>query len=403
MKTLTLRCAWQALARVLSVLAFMATTAGGAARAGVADALQDLPPEALAKVSASVNVFLSSTRVKDTRSANDLGWDCLAALEMARLGEERALKRIRAISNELAKDALRGADGKVLGWTASIRDDRRCPAGGYDAFGDGTCNSVDTVYALQSGLALACLAKASKVLQDDKLGDMATESFASWKTFVLPASPCPGCVYFATSNSPNDANRYVRNMNVFVALGGAALAANGSEEAASFVQRAMQSEMGERQAGNRGYLGRLDPQWKRSRSEADRIENHAAAVAVSALQMGEWLGTPEYRRYGQEIWMDWARCDNDRCRKATCNYWAADPKRCQATQTAAHCAFRSSDPAARDLCLDYLSRANAVGSFGILSLLLGRAEIGAKMSANAGTSAPNAAPSKRKPAPSSAR
>ena len=392
-----------AVAQLLALFALMAATAGGAARAGVADALQDLPADAQAKVTASVNVFLSSKRVKDTRSANDLGWDCLAAIEMARLGEERAIQRIRAISNELARDAVRGADGKALGWTASIRDDRRCPAGGYDAFGDGTCNPVDTVYALQSGLALACLAKASKVLEDDKLGALATEGFASWKNFVLPVSPCPGCIYFATSNSPNDANRYVRNMNVFVALGGAALASVGDAEAGGIAQRAMQSEMGERQAGNKGYLGRMDSQWKRARSEADRIENHAAAVAVSVFQMGEWLGTPEYSRYGLDIWQDWARCDNDRCRKATCNYWAADPKRCQATHTAAHCAFRSSDPAARELCLDYLSRTNAVGSFGILSLLLGRLQVGAKMSAGTATSSPYAAPSKRKPTPSSAR
>lgn len=396
-------CARHTVARLLAFLALMAATAGGTARAGVAEALQDLPADAQAKVTASVNAFLSSKRVKDTRSANDLGWDCLAAIEMARLGEERAIQRIRVISNELARDAVRSVDGKALGWTASIRDDRRCPAGGYDAFGDGTCNPVDTVYALQSGLALACLAKASKVLQDDKLGALAAESFASWRNFVLPASPCPGCIYFATSNSPNDAGRYVRNMNVFVALGGAALASVGDAEAGGVAQRAMQSEMGERQAGNKGYLGRMDPQWKRARSEADRIENHAAAVAVSVLQMGEWLGTPEYSRYGLDIWQDWARCDNDRCRKATCNYWAADPKRCQATHTAAHCAFRSSEPRARELCLDYLSRANAVGSFGILSLLLGRSEVGAKMSAGAATSSPNAAPSKRKPTPSSAR
>jgi hypothetical protein len=328
----------------------------------------DLPAAAQQMVASSIDKSLGSTGVKSDRSANDLGWDCLAAVALAEQGDARGKARARIIAGELMRDVVKSADGKPLGWTADIKD-KRCPQGGYDAFGDGTCNPPGTVYAFQTGLAVACLASASKLLDDRALLGTAKAVFASWQPYLIPAAPCPDCAYFAMSNSPNDAGRYVRNMSVFMALAGASLDAAGDADAGSLTRRLMASELAETARGNKGYLGFMDPGWKKNPAlEADRIENHAAAVAVVSMRVGELLDSSDYRQHGLRVWREWATCNNDRCKAATCSYWAADPARCQATHTAAHCAFRSADPLARERCTQYLEKIPAIGSFGLLAI-----------------------------------
>ncbi len=64
-------------------------------------------------------------------------------------------------------------------------------------------------------------------------------------------------------------------------------------------------------------------------------------------------------------------CDNKRCQVADCKVWGGDPLRCQATLTAAHCAFRSVDPRARAKCEEYLTRVKILPTFGIWSVVAG--------------------------------
>jgi hypothetical protein len=209
------------------------------------------------------------------------------------------------------------------------------------------------------------------LLDDPALLATAKQAFEAWRPFLIPATPCPDCAYFAMSSSPNDAGRYVRNMNVFMALGGASLAAVGDADAGRLAKRLMASELAESARGNKGYLGFMDPGWKKNPAlEGDRIENHAAAVAVVSERIGELLASADYRQHGLRVWREWATCDNDRCRAAACRYWAGDPARCQATLTAAHCAFRSADPLARERCVQYLEKTREVGSFGLLSIAI---------------------------------
>ncbi len=362
---------WRAVPHAL-VLAGAWFAAQPALAQSVSPAFADLPGAAQERVGASIDAMLASKSVAKDRSANDLGWDCLAATELAARGDPRAVARLRLVVSELQSDLIKSAQGKPLGWTATIVD-KRCPAGGYDAFQDRSCNPPDTVYAFQSGLGIACLARASKPLGDPALLGTARQVLAAWQSFLLPQPLCRDCLYFQTSSSLNDAGRFVRNMNVFMAFGAASLGAAGDAEAMQIGRRAMASELAESARGNQGYLGALDPQWVSSKQEADRIENHAASVAVLSMQMGALMGDAKVEQHAKKVWREWATCDNERCRSATCSYWAADPARCQATQTAAHCAFRGIDPLARESCQQYLDRVPAVGSFGIWALGVGGA------------------------------
>jgi hypothetical protein len=323
------------------------------------------------KVAASLEALLKARKVEAKRSAGDLGWSCMAATELAQLGESRSAGKVRAIAAQLTRDLVWSASGTPQGWGKSSAD-KRCPRGGYDAFGDGTCNPNDTVYAFQTGLGIACLARASLILNDPVLMKTAQGVFSSWQPLAIKG-PCPHCIYFPISNSPNDADRYVRNMNVFMAFGAATLGSiTGNSDILAMARRTMDSELEEYRRGNRGYLGVRDPQWIKSKGEADRIENHAASVALISKEIGILLSSEEYGNYAHSAWHTWAACNNGRCRNSDCKYWAADPSRCQTTQTATHCAFRLTDDRANQLCQSYLGKVPAVGSFGLWSLLAGR-------------------------------
>ena len=165
---------------------------------------------------------------------------------------------------------------------------------------------------------------------------------------------------------------YVRNMNVFVAFGAMIYGQVAGDAAVLEVgDSAMRSDMDDRQSGNRGYLGRLDPQFKKNPAEAERIENHSAAVAVMALQAAGLTGSPALRQHAQTVWRDWATCTEGRCLKPGCSYWAGDAARCQATTTASHCAFRSLDPLAARQCDLYLANSKRVGGYGLYAFFLG--------------------------------
>lgn len=331
----------------------------------------DLTTGAQERVGASIAAMLESKSVAKGRSANDLGWDCLAATELAARGDARATGRLRLLVGALLPDLVKTPQGSPAGWTATISDTKRCPRGGYDAFGDATCNPPGTAYAFQSGLGIACLARAAGPLGEPRLLDTARQVLASWEPLATTRAPCRGCIYFPASNHANDAGRYVRNMNVFIAFGAASVGAAGDAKAMQIARAAMASELAEQARGNKGYLGVLDPQWIKSAAEADRIENHAASVAVLSRQIAALTGDAAIERHAIAVWKDWVGCDNDRCRGAACSYWAADPERCQATQTAAHCAFRDLEPRARELCLRYLDKVTGVGSFGIWAIGVG--------------------------------
>lgn len=337
-------------------------------------AIDDLPANLQDKFRASVKSFLASPPPPATRDAGDLGWDCMAAAALVEAGDKPAEKKLGEIAQVLADKAVR-AKGQALGWPYEGKSMDSCPGGGLDAFGDGTCNKKDTVYSFQSGLGAACLAKAGGLLHSDQFTSTASQIFNYWQKFTLEKPACPGCIYYLYSDDANDRGRYVRNVNVFMAFGGAALGAAAHDDAATNLSRqAVKSELSERRAGNHGYLGRLDPEFMAKKADsAETIENHAAAVALVMDQIGVIDHSSEAREHGLGVWREWATCNNKRCQKTTCNVWGGNATTCQATLTATHCAFRNRDPLAARNCNEYLSRASSLPTYALWATVYGGA------------------------------
>lgn len=339
------------------------------------DALEGLTPEQTAKFANSAKAFLRA-EAKIDRSSNDLGWDCQASARFVELGYDGAKERLAGIADRLLADAVHSKrDGRTIGWAASGATDAVCvaPSGKATQLAQASCEGSRTIYAFQSGLGIACLAKAGALLQRKDLIVAATEAMNHWNRLRMPKVPCPDCVHFATSDSGNDDMRYIRNMNLFIAFGAAELGgATGSDEWKNVARQAAKTDAWERANGNHGYLGKLDPLWTTRPGENERIENHSASVALLLASMGRTLGDAAVGQAGLEVWHDWASCNNKRCEKATCTYWAGDARICQATATAAHCAFRLQAPEAKLQCATYLDNVPSFGSYAMWSVLQAR-------------------------------
>lgn len=336
--------------------------------------VEGLSPEAAHKVRVSATSFLK-TPVKADRSANDLGWDCMAADQLAQAGMAGARERLAGIADELLRDVVRSnRTGKALGWASSGGHGGICaPSRGTDGNVNATCEGGSrTLFSFQSGLGLACLATAGASLHRQDYIDAAKQVMGYWERLLLKKAPCPGCAYFATSDSSSDEVRYVRNMNLFMAFGASRLAAATGADGRSFynlAKQAVRADIWERENGNRGYLGRLDPIWTSRAGEDARIENHMAGSAVLLNVIGNAFNDPAISDHAYHTWKDWATCDNKRCLTAGCKYWAGDATQCQATHTAAHCAFRLKDPLARQQCEIYVANVPAIRSFGLWAVL----------------------------------
>lgn len=342
--------------------------------AGLVSVTADLPADIQAKVQASVLGFLSSRAVIETRDAGDLGWDCLAASALADAGVADAGKKLVAIADRLVAAAIPGRQG-IAGWAYLGGSANRCPDGGLDAFGDGTCNLRTTTYSFQTGLGIACLANAGRTSGRSDLLAKAQEALNYWSGFAVRATPCADCISFLYSDHPNDRGRFVRNVNIFMGYGAAVLGtASANAGDVAIAKQVMRADIREREAGNMGYLGMADPQWVAKRADASQnIENHAAAMAALIYELGAKLDSPAERSHGRALWQEWAACDNKRCRAADCKVWGGDATRCQATLTATHCMFRKVDPRADAQCREYLARVAVIPSFGIWSIVAGGA------------------------------
>ena len=344
----------------------------GAAHATTLDkAIADLSAPAQAKVKASVGSFLR-IEVKSDRAPSDLGWDCMAAATLVDLGVEGAKARLTAIATELQADVSRSKrSNKAIGWPAPADVAKACVATGSRK--TTYCDGASTTYAFQSGLGMACLARAGRLLSRPEYTAMASDAMAYWDGLRMPKSSCDDCTFFAMSDSAVDDERYVRNMNLFVALGATELSRTlGDANLRTTACKAINADISERSRGNMGYLGRSDPLWAARQGEAERIENHSAIMSVMVRSMGQLLTDGATQSHALTIYRDWANCDNKRCQTLGCRYWAGNPQTCQATATTAHCAFRLQDREAAGLCEELLSVVPSVGSFGLWSTLIAK-------------------------------
>lgn len=339
----------------------------GAARAQPDEKALEVHPA----IEASIQALLRPAPLDPQRPAHALSWDCLAAAALASEGRPEARVKLAQLAQRLEAIVERDPGGNARGWGTKTSS-ARCEPGEYDAFNDGSCNPASTVYAFQSGLGMACLSAAARILGEPKHLRLAESVLAYWRQFALANKDCDDCMHFAISDHRNDAGRIVRNMSMFMGYGAAELArSTGKEQYKDVATRVLRSDIAERLGGNRGYLSMLDPDWRRLPREAQRIENHTAAMAVLSLAMAESLKSKEASGHAKSLWRDWATCSNEACLTKTCSYWAGNADTCQETLTAAHCAFQDSEPLARRNCIQLLSRSKSLPSFGILSLSLG--------------------------------
>lgn len=347
---------------------------------GATGIAQDLP-EALqarvADVAKSLRKDRSEKPGAKARSANSLAIECLTAVELYARGDKAVEGALRNAATGLVEQAI--DDGKKPAWGRDDADEKtaKCPNGGFDHFGDGTCDPANAAYAFQSGLATACLVRAGKLLGDAKFKEFGQRALDYWKPKSSMPGDCNGCRYFWASDVQADSNRFVRNTSQFLSLP-YAINDGGGRNTPPIVEETLKAEAWERSRNNRGYLSALDPQWKRKATEADRIENHAAAVGVLLRGIAFETGNQQAADLARWNYETWANCGNDRCIKTGCKYWAGNPQQCAITATYAHCAFRNVSAQAKDKCLAVLGRNEPLNLNALLFILVGDTPAAAK-------------------------
>jgi hypothetical protein len=248
----------------------------------------------------------------------------------------------------------------------------KCPLpGSVDAFSDRTCNSPDTSYTFQSGLAIACLAEAAKVLDQPKLADVAVKSLGYWVDRQQATPDCAECLSFPYSDSPNDAGRRVRNVNLFMGLGAAALVKwHDHVPAVAVLQKIMAGEVRELGQQNYGYLGVDDPDWKSRPSERSKIENHYVSIMLAASYISSLPEFGSFRTMPAKYFDIWSTCDDSRCRERSCKYWAGAEKDCHNQYSFIYCQASSSNAQAARLCEKLIADDRLVNPFVLVQLLL---------------------------------
>jgi hypothetical protein len=311
--------------------------------------------------------FLNSARRLAERPNVDLGsiaQSCLAltaAQKVAPTNETRALL-VKTADLLVTQKDLNG-DGRV-GWgvPASREKHKKCPVTGMlDAFGDGTCNPVNTEYTFQTGLAVMCLAQVFDLTKEERFKVAAVQALNdSWKLGIHP-SGCPECFYYWYSYAPNDIGRYVRNTNTLMGASAAWVWKISGDR--KFRDRALEvakSELRELDAGNDGYFGIDDRRYKEdARREAQRIENHVPWVSKGLSDIGNILGDDQIKRAALRVQDSWQFCKDAFTCKDKCETWAADSARCTNSVTVSPCFHKSSGQRYAELCEIAKQRAGA--------------------------------------------
>ena len=207
-----------------------------------------------------------------------------------------------------------------------------------DAFSDGTCNPPETPYMIQTGYAIACLGRAYLATKDNRYLELAQKAADdSWDLGVDDGS-CKGSQNYWFSYSKNDFGRFVRNTNTIMGIGLLWLyRATENPKYRNRVIAIAKSEKCEIAAGNYGYLGIADPQYKKApTSESRRIENHIPHQVKFLDMTSSALGDKDSGEAAQQLLSAFLSCKESHCKPENCEAWAASFK-CQQPQKLAHC------------------------------------------------------------------
>ncbi|MBI5514682.1 MAG: hypothetical protein HY909_12980 [Deltaproteobacteria bacterium] len=286
-----------------------------------------------------------------TRWANapDAAYHCLAAASALRRGQRGAAftPAFQAQLRDATEASVRWLADNAPRWGGSGWG----LTAAFDAFGDGTTNPADTVYAFETGLAVWCLAEAADVLVVPMHRTRAQNALAAYRrAFVTraqePRIGCLECGYFWHSLNMNDHGRFVKYSNVALAVASLAVDRYGADATArSQGLLSAGSQRREVQADNYGYLGRFDRLY--TAAEGRSFDDHNAFEAYALLRAGELVGDDALQMYARL-------------------HFEAYAARGSASQVAyAACHFARTVPSADRTCRAYIDANGATNAAGV--------------------------------------
>ncbi len=191
---------------------------------------------------------------------------------------------------------------------------------------------------IQTGYAIACLGRAYLVTKESRYLDLAQRAANDSWSFGVSDKTCTGSQNYWFSYSNNDVGRFVRNTNAIMGTGLLWLyRATGNPKYRDRATAIAQSEKCEIAAGNYGYLGIADPQYRRNpESESRRIENHIPHQVKFLEMAGSDLGDKDSYKAAEQLLSAFLNCKENHCTPGNCTAWAVSFN-CQQPQKLAHC------------------------------------------------------------------
>lgn len=332
----------------------------------------DLSPAVRQYLTAVAESLVKDPAITADREIDSIAEQCLTAAELLARGDKSMTP---ALQQAAAAVAARTLDPQTPAWGRRAIDNpgTPCTDGGLVSFG--TCDPVGTSYAFQSGLAMACLARASKLMGSATYGTLSSRAFDYWTRLSSTPPLCRGCRYFQYSDAAAAKARFVRNTNLFMALP-FAVAQGRRGFTPRPVAEVLLAEGWERSERNHGYYSALDPQW-RGAAHADEIENidsHTGLMASVTKGIYEMTGNPYAATLALAQYQTWAGCTSSLCQREGCAHWGGDATQCLATVTYVHCAFRQASDAARASCNQLLRRTSSMSLLELLLVISGDPE-----------------------------
>jgi len=341
-------------ARLWSRLGLVAAALVLAAAAPAAPAGKARPPVGEDALMASGRATALKVAARPDYPNPGMAYSCLALASLAQQGDRGAVQGVRSSADALMARLRRDGRGRPIGWP--FQGTRHCAGPGTtDAFGDKTCNTADTTYSFQTGLAATCLARATIVTGQRRYAETARQILNRWAS-VASERPCRGCVLFYYSDSPNDRGRSVRNTNVLMGMAAAwTWRALRTPDMRILAEGVAATEDREARNDNRGYLGLDDDAYRKDPPrQSRRIENHAVLVAKGLVDIGWALGDRRTIGLGREVMIDWHQCRGADCSKIPCPTWSGG-ERCADAQAVMPCVLPD-DPVLGPACRRAIGR-----------------------------------------------
>jgi hypothetical protein len=313
--------------------------------------------------------FLTKAPDRVATSPGSATGTCLAATSASVLFHDAAVRATKAAADIVLADFSRTPAGhQGLGLPPSNTRAQCAGAGTGSFFRDGTCNSADTRYALETARGISCLARATLLTGDKRYADAGVRAMTYWQKIGGKPPGCADCFYFWYDDAPYHANRYVRNTNVEMGAAAAWLwKATSQGWLRDLALGVAQSERVEAQQGNNGYYSVFDPRLRADpEREKQRIENHGPLVASGLMEIAGILKQPDIGTLGLNVYRTWLTCGGtSACNALPCERWAGRLGECTVSQVMTPCFFRKMDASAQTACTKVEAALPTLNSFQI--------------------------------------